>query len=130
MGPAVNVGDERILGAGPHAERLGQEGLHFILVVVADEREGLDFGDLLARKRLAVEVGHLLRGLTGILDIELRQVGRACKRVGNGSVLRDGPATDRSIPADYHFGVPARCRQAIEAHVPTLLDGEVDGAVR
>ena len=49
MGTAMNVYDKRMLSIGCHSERLSEERLHFVFVIVADEREGLDLCNRLAR---------------------------------------------------------------------------------
>ena len=64
---AVNVHDERMLRGGGHAERLGEEGFDFKLVVVAGEGEGFDFGELFSGEKLGIQVGELAgRAVTGL----------------------------------------------------------------
>ena len=57
--PAVNIDDERMLRCRRHSQRLGEESLDFELVVVADESERLDFGNLFSHEEFRVQVREL-----------------------------------------------------------------------
>ena len=57
--PAMNIDDKRMLRCRGHSQRLGEESLDFELVVVADESERLDFGDLFSHEEFRVQVREL-----------------------------------------------------------------------
>ena len=52
--PAVNIDDERMFRCGSDPQRLGEKRFNFELVVVARERERLDFGNRFSREELRI----------------------------------------------------------------------------
>lgn len=80
----MNIDDERIFasarfqvdGASGHTQRFGEKGFDFESIVVTEEGEGFDFGDLLALQNFGVEIGEFLGSAACRLEEELRSVAR------------------------------------------------------
>ena len=54
MGHTVQIDDHRVLYAQSHSDRLHQERLYFVLVVVAGEAERLDIPKFLAVENIGI----------------------------------------------------------------------------
>ena len=97
--PAVNVDNQRILAGRAHADRLGQNGFHFELVVVRDEREGFHLAEPLRSENRCVQIGQLPRCRRSVDHVQLRQIRRAGEGIGD-RVLRDRERADSALISD------------------------------
>src|SRR5882762_7821612 len=94
MRTAVNVHDESMFRCGGHAQRLSEKRFDFEFVVVAEEGEGFDFGDLFSTEELRIQVGELARCAVSGFEIELGGIPRRGKAVGQRAVLAERPTSD------------------------------------
>src|SRR6266436_6553585 len=111
-----------------HPQWLGEKGFDLKLIVVADEREGLDLGDLSSREQLCVQVRELAGCGATAFEEELRRILRGSETVSKRSVLRDGPRAHAPHVFHYIFRLAAGDGQPHQMVAASLLNRKVDGA--